>query len=272
MFQLASRIATFTGAPLGGVLVAFGGLQLVLVVDAVTFVVNAVMLAAFMRPRFPRALSEGRSMVADLAHGFRYLRRTPPVRTLVVALSGLNLFVGPVTAVGLVLRTRDAGWGAPSLGFFEACIGVGAAVGALIALRLRPGRPARTGLLLLVGQAAALGVVGFAPYAAIVVAMTTVGVTAGLASAFLSGAFQATVDASYLGRMSSIVTLTDEALMPVMMTAFAAFAGGVSLSVACAIAAVGFTALVTWSAARPDIDVAAQAAEQVRAKARAPWI
>jgi MFS family permease len=256
MFQLSRRIATFAGAPIGGVLVAFGGLELVMLVDAATFVVNGLLLALLMKPRFPRALSRGRSMLSDLADGFRYLWRTGPVRTLVIALSGLNLFAGPVTAVGLVLRTHGAGWGAPSLGLFEACIGVGAAAGAVVAIRLRPERPARVGLLILVVQAGALGVVGFAPYAGIVAAMLVVGVTAGLASAFLSGAFQAGVEASYLGRMSSIVTLTDDALMPVMMIGFAAFAGGVSLTWACLIAGGGFAALVLWSAARPDLDIA----------------
>ena len=261
MFQLSRRIATFVGAPVGGLLVAYGGLELVMIVDAASFVVNGLLLALLMRPRFPRALSQGRSMLSDLADGFRYLWRTGPVRTLVIALSGLNLFAGPVTAVGLVLRTHGAGWGAPSLGLFEACIGVGAAAGAVAAIRVRPERPARAGLLILVVQATALGVVGFAPYAGIVAAMLVVGVTAGLASAFLSGAFQAGVEASYLGRMSSIVTLTDDALMPVMMVAFAAFAGGVSLTGACLIAGGAFAALVLWSAGRPDLDVAATRAQ-----------
>ena len=270
MFQLARRIATFAGAPLGGVLVAVGGLELIMVVDAVTFAINGLILALLMKPRFPRALSHGRSMLADLADGFRYLRRTDPVRTLVVALSGLNLFVGPVTAVGLVLRTHGAGWGAPSLGLFEACIGVGAAAGAVVAIRVRPARPARTGLLVLVVQAAALSVVGVAPYAGIVAAMVTVGVTAGLASAFLSGAFQASVEASYLGRMSSVVTLTDDAFMPVMMVAFAAFAGGVSLTWACVIASVAFATLVTWSASRPDIDAATTRGQAGSSASRIP--
>jgi len=261
MFQLSRRVATFAGAPIGGVLVAFGGLELVMIVDAATFVVNGLLLALLMKPRFPRSLSQGRSMLSDLGDGFRYLWHTGPVRTLVLALSGLNLFAGPVTAVGLVLRTHGAGWGAPSLGLFEACIGVGAAAGAIWAIRVRPERPARAGLLILVVQAAALAVVGFAPYAGIVAAMLVVGVTAGLASAFLSGAFQAGVEASYLGRMSSVVTLTDDALMPVMMVAFAAFAGGVSLTGACLIAGGAFVALVLWSAGRPDLDHRAPAPE-----------
>jgi MFS family permease len=257
MFQFAHRVATFVGAPIGGFLVAFGGLELVMFADALSFCVIAAMLAFVMRPRFPRELSSGHSMLKDLIGGFGYLRRTKPVRTLVIALSGLNLCAGPITAVGLVLRTHAAGWGAPSLGVFQACIGVGAAVGAVVAIRVRPSRPARAGLLILIVQSAALSVIGFASYAGIVVAMATVGVTAGLASAFLSGAFMASVDGQYLGRMGSITSLTDNALMPVMMVAFASFAGAVSLTLGCVLLAVAFATLVTWSATRPDIDFAA---------------
>lgn len=49
-----------------------------------------------------------------------------------------------------------------------------------------------------------------------------IGFTAGLASAFLSGAFQQTIEPAFLGRTSSIVSLSDEALMPVAMTGFGA--------------------------------------------------
>ena len=58
-----------------------------------------------------------------------------------------------ILAVGLVLRTRDAAWGATSLGLFEATSGVAAAAGALIALQWRPPDPTRAGLLMLVAQA-----------------------------------------------------------------------------------------------------------------------
>ncbi len=261
MFQLANRIGVFVGAPAGGFLVAFGGIELVMIVDAASFVLLSVLLAGWLKPRFPRALSKGASVLADLRAGWTYLRRSPNVRTLVLALSGLNLFVGPLTAVGLVLRTEDAGWSAPSLGLFQACIGVGAAVGAIAAIRWRPHRPARSGLLILAVQAAACSVIGFASYAGIVAAMLVVGVTAGLASAYTSGAFQASVDPTYLGRMGSMIALTDDALMPVMMVAFAAFAGAASLTLACVTLSVMFAALVIWSAGRPYIDFAAEQRE-----------
>ena len=118
-------------------------------------------------------------------------------------------------------------------------------------MRWRPDRPARTGLLLLVGQAAACAVVGVAPYVGVAAAMLVIGVTAGLASALLSGAFQRTVDGPYLGRTSSILSLGDHALMPLAMTGFGALAAAAGLGVACAVTGAGFAALVLWSASRP---------------------
>ena len=254
MFQLGGRAATLAGAPLGGVLVAFGGLSLVMVADAISFVVIAVVLATVLKPRFPLVRSAGRSVRADVVDGFRYLRRAPSARTLTIAVSGLNLFVGPITTVGVALRTRGEGWGAANLGLFEACIGAGAAVGAVIAMRWRPRAPARTGLLILVGQAAACVGVGFLPYLGVVASMLTIGLTAGLASSFLSGAFMRTIEESYLGRASSIVMLSDDALMPLAMTGFGAVAGVSSLSTACTVTGAGFAALVLWSASRRGID------------------
>ena len=154
-----------------------------------------------------------------------------------------------------MLRTKDEGWGSTSLGLFEACIGAGAAVGAVVAMRWRPKAPARTGLLILVGQAAAMpAAIGFLPYAGVVGCMLVIGVTAGLASAFLSGAFQRAIDPSYLGRAGSMVMLSDDAVMPLAMTGFGALAGGTSIVAACAVTGAGFAALVLWSALRPGID------------------
>jgi MFS family permease len=254
MFQLGGRIATLAGAALGGVLVAAGGLRLGMIFDAASFVVIAAVLAAVLKPRFPLERSQGASIRADVVDAFRYLRRATDARTLTIAVCGLNVFVGPITAVGVALRTRAELWGAANLGLFEACIGLGAAAGALVAMRWRPGRPARAGLLVLVGQAAACAGVGFLPYAGVIACMLTIGVTAGLASAFLSGAFQRTIEASYLGRVGSMVMLSDQALMPLAMSGFGVLAGAASLVVACGVTGAGFAALVLWSASRPGLD------------------
>ena len=139
--QLANRLAVFVGAPLGGLLVAQGGLVMVMVADAISFGVIAVALAFVVRPRFPRPAPSGHSIRRDLSAGFGYLRRDRIARTLVIAFFGLNLCVGPVLAVGLVQRVHLDGWGSAALGWFQACSGISAAVGAVVALRWKPRLP-----------------------------------------------------------------------------------------------------------------------------------
>jgi MFS family permease len=253
MFQLASRLAGFVGAPMGGLLVAVGGLRLVMLADIASFVVISVVLALVVRPRFARELSGSASVRTDIVAGLAYIRRTPAIRTLVLALSGLNLFVGPVLGVGLVLRAHAQGWSSTSLGLMEATLAVAAAVASAYAIFWRPARPARTGLLLLVAQAAACVAVGVAPYLGAYAAMVVIGVTAGLASSLLSGVFQRAVDRQYLGRTGSIQALGDDALMPVAMVGFGALAAATSVAAGCLVMGLGFALLVSWSATRPSL-------------------
>lgn len=248
--QLASRLAVFVGAPLGGFLVAHGGLVSVMVTDAVSFGVIALALAFVVRPRVPQAASTGTSIRADLRDGFGYLRRDLKARTLVIGFFGLNLCVGPVLAVGLVQRTSQAGWGAGALGLFQAASGICAAVGAILAMRWRPGNPARSGMLVLVLQAAGCAAIGLMPRAGVFVAMGVIGFTAGLASAQLSGAFQRTIEPAFLGRTSSIVSLSDEALMPVAMVAFGALISLTTIGISCLVLGGIFGLLMVYSAAR----------------------
>ncbi|GAA1127384.1 MFS transporter [Kribbella jejuensis] len=248
--QLANRLAVFVGAPLGGLLVAHGGLMTVMLVDAVSFGVIAVVLALVVRPRFPQPVASGHSIRRDLAAGFGYLRRDQVARTLVIAFFGLNLCVGPVLAVGLVQRVHGSGWGSGALGWFQACSGIAAAVGAVVAMRWKPPAPARAGLLVLIAQAAGCVMVGLVPRVAVFAAMAMIGFTAGLASALLSGAFQQTIAPAFLGRTSSIVSLSDDGLMPAAMAGFGALISLIGVAAACALLGATFAALMVWSASR----------------------
>jgi MFS family permease len=248
--QLANRLAVFVGAPLGGLLVAHGGLMTVMIVDAVSFGVIALALAFVVRPRFPQPPASGHSIRRDLAAGFGYLRRDQLARTLVVAFFGLNLCVGPVLAVGLVQRVHGSGWGSGALGWFQACSGIAAAIGAVVAMRWKPHSPARAGLLVLILQAAGCVMIGSVPRVAVFAAMAMIGFTAGLASALLSGAFQQTIDPAFLGRTSSIVSLSDDGLMPAAMAGFGALISLTSVAAACALLGAAFAALMLWSASR----------------------
>lgn len=218
--QTASRVGTMAGAAIGGVLVAYAGLVGSAAVNALTFSLVVAFIAIWLRPRFLLARAARESVLHGIARGFAHLGTHPTTRTLVLALSGLNLAVGPAVGIGLALRAHDEGWGAQALGLFEALLGLGAALGAVSVVKWRPRREALAGFWALVVQGVGIIALGWGPAWTTATAAFVIGATAGYASVLLSATFSATVDTAYLGRMGSITRLGDDCLMPVAMAGF----------------------------------------------------
>jgi len=256
--QLMSRFATIGGGPIGLALVAWQGFDTALIADAASFLVILVALV-LVRPRWARERSPGRSVLHDVRGGLSYVVRTPHVRDLVIALSGLNVFGGPVLSVGIALRTTQQHWNPAWLGILTGCIGAGAVVGTLGALIGRPRRPVMFGLMLMFVQAAACAAVGVLNFPGEIVAMLVVGITAGLASPMLSGTVQATVAEQYLGRTSAVLGLADTGLAPLAFAGFGALAGAAGLATACAAFGLAFAALMVFAVTRPHLATLAPA-------------
>jgi len=251
--QTVIRIGSMTGAALGGVVVAVWGLGGSAAFNAVTFAVVVAYLALALRPRYPLPRSTPEPALRGVARGFGHLRDEATTRTLVLALSGLNLAVSPALALGVALRVQQEGWGAHTLGLLEALVGLGAAVGALALLRWRPRREALIGFWFLVVQGLAIVGLGLGPLATVAVACAVIGVTAGAASSLLGAVFMATVDGEYLGRMTSILQLGDDVLMPVAMVAFGALAGVAGVATACAVFGLAMAVAMAGPLTRPAV-------------------
>jgi hypothetical protein len=224
--QTLSRLGTMAGSAMGGFLVAAFGLSGSAGLNTLTYVVVIVFIVLWLRPRFalPRASAE-QSMLRGVADGFRYLGRERATRTLVIALSGLNLAVGPAISIGLPLQATAHGWGAGAVGVFEALVGGGAMAGALVVVRRRPRREAIGGFAALMVQGAGIVALGVGSPIVVGAGSLAIGFTAGFASALLGSTFAATAAADYLGRLGSILRLGDDCLMPVAMALFGLIAG-----------------------------------------------
>jgi MFS family permease len=143
--NLLGRLALSLGAPLGGVMVALGGLPLALAVDGVTFAISVATLAT-VRPRpLAAGLAKSRSAsgyLSDLVVGARFLFREPVLGPLTaINLLGNLAFVGPMN-LGLAELSDHRGWGPAGIGVLFAGFGVGAAGSALLLLRWRIQRAA----------------------------------------------------------------------------------------------------------------------------------
>jgi MFS family permease len=227
--QTASRLGTMGGAALGGIVVAHAGLVGSASANALTFALVVAFLAIWLRPRFLLARAARETALRGIARGFAHLSANPTTRTLVIALSGLNLAVGPAVGIGLALRAHDEGWGAPAVGLFEALLGLGAALGAVSVAKWRPQREARAGFAALVVQGAGIVALGLGPVWTVATAAFAIGATAGYASVLLSATFSATVDTAYLGRMGALTRLGDDCLMPLAMAGFGILASATAL-------------------------------------------
>lgn len=224
VMQTATRLGTMSGAALGGFLVASAGLVGSASVNALTFTFVIAFIAIWLRPRFALSRAAREPALRGILRGFMHMKDAPTTRTLVIALSGLNLAVGPATGIGIALRAYDEGWGAQAVGVFEALIGFGAAIGALTVAKWRPRHEALGGFRALVVQGAGIILIGMGPAWLTGIGCLVVGLTAGFASVLLSATFAATIDTAYLGRMSSITRLGDDVVMPLAMAAFGALA------------------------------------------------
>jgi MFS transporter, DHA3 family, macrolide efflux protein len=251
--QISSRAMKLAGAPVGGVLVAWGGLVSVMLVDAVTFVGIAVVLLAVVRPRYrlPRAIHD--RWRDSLTEGFGYLRRHDTAKLFVVGLTALNVFVTPVTGLGVALRVSDSGWGAHWLGIADACLAAGAIVGSIVGIRWQPTYGAAAGFRMLVVQGVAIAAVGVGWRPVLVLAMAVLGFTAGAASVWLSAAFVRAIEASHLGRVSSVTSLGDMTLIPLSVPAMGAVVHASSVLVATLAFGLTMSVLCLWFATRQAI-------------------
>ena len=251
--QIGGRVARLLGAPAGGVTVAAVGPAGAMLANAVTFVAVAAVLAGVVRPRYRMPRVAHASWTASLRDGAAYLRHDDSARLLVLGLAALNVFVSPVIALGIALRVSASGWGPAWLGAAEAAFAVGAIAGSVVGIRWRVGRPAQVGFAVLVLQGVCIAATGIGSRVTLLSAMVIIGVAAGSASVWLSGTYQRTVSPSHLGRVSSVSSLADMALVPLAIPAFGALAAGTSLLTAAGLFGAAMAALCLWFATRPGI-------------------
>jgi MFS transporter, DHA3 family, macrolide efflux protein len=248
--QISSRTMKLLGAPAGGVLVAWGGPVVVMLVDAGTFLAIAVVLMAVVRPRYrlPRATHDRwRDSFAD---GMQYLRSHDTAKLFVIGLTALNVFVTPVTGLGVALRVSGSGWGAHWLGIADACLAAGAIIGSVVAIRWQPTYGAAAAFRMLIVQGLAIAAVGVGWRPVLMLSMAVLGFTAGAASVWLSAAFIRAIDASHLGRVSSVTSLGDMTLMPLSVPALGAVVHATSVLVATLVFGLAMSALCAWFASR----------------------
>jgi MFS family permease len=133
------------GPVVAGVIVSTASPGWAFAVDAGTFAVSAIFLAAMRLPRVARM--DPKPFVAELRAGWREVTGRTWVWTGIAYFAVWNLALAPMFVLGPFVARESLG-GASSWGAIVTCAGIGSLVGAAAALRFTPRRPLATGFLL----------------------------------------------------------------------------------------------------------------------------
>jgi MFS family permease len=250
--QTGSRLARLLGAPLGAVVIQWG-FGFSMLADGLTFLAVLLVLRLVVHPRFRLPRSPKEPVLRSLRSGWDYIRGSEVARTFLLGLAALNVFVTPVMSVGVALRVSQSEWGSGWLGISEAIFAAGAIAGSVAGTRWQGDFLARRSFRLLVLQGIGLSAVGLPTRLGLVVGMTIVGITAGLASVWLSGSFQRIIAPSYLGRVGSVSNLGDLVLTPATTPVFGLLAGASTVLVATVCCGMAMSVLCAVFAANPQI-------------------
>lgn len=122
--------AELAAPAVAGVLIATLGASNVLWIDAVTFGVSALLVAAFV-PHVPTARAPG-GYVHELLTGLRFVRAEPVLFPLILCFAAANIVLGPIDALVVPVYANQVFDSSIAFGLMAAAGGVGSLAGTVV--------------------------------------------------------------------------------------------------------------------------------------------
>jgi MFS family permease len=129
-------IGAFAGPAAGALLYAVGGPTLAFAAVSVTYLWSALFVARIPTTEQPPAPAHAHEEAAGIAAGFRAVRSEPRLRIVIGLYSAQTVVAGAYSVLVVVVALQLLDLGNAGVGFLQAATGVGAVVGALVALAL----------------------------------------------------------------------------------------------------------------------------------------
>ncbi len=192
-----------------GFLIAVSGTHAVHFLSAGVLLFSALLLL-LIGPRPPAVRRAGQSMLADIAAGLRYTRRTPPLPAL-LTVAAMPLFSAAVYPLIPVFARDVLGVGASGFGVMVAGLAAGMLVGALV-LAAAGDLPRRGLTVLACGAIWGGGMVAFAfstSYPLSVVILGVMGMANAIGQNLVTTMIQTYAGDEMRGRVMSVARITD---------------------------------------------------------------
>lgn len=138
---LSGSVITILAPALGGALLAFGGLQTVLLIDLAAFAVAFTILLFFIKiPKIAQKAEEAKeSFGKSCMTGVRFLREHAALLRIILFFAFVN-FIAKMGSYGMlpVLILSRSENSQVALGFVEAAVGIGTLIGSVIVTLMKP--------------------------------------------------------------------------------------------------------------------------------------
>jgi MFS family permease len=226
------QLAQIAGRPVGGALLAAGGLALTSAVDAGTFLVVLGVLLVVRPPLEPTATPDTGQSVSRLLHeAISSARHTPGAVATILTVVGLAVTILPLVSLCVPLLGHDRGWGPGGTGLVSAAWVVGGLfVMAWVARRGMPGpRVALAGPV--IAAVGALLLAASMSQTVGAVALTLVGVGTSLLTTRLFPRFFDATPPHMLARFSSLLGLAQTGPLLVVTPVLGALIGALGMKV-----------------------------------------
>ena len=212
LISLPRSATNVFGPAVSGAIVAVAGAGWVFAIDAASFLVSVIFVAAMRIAPYARPVAH--RFWGDLADGWREVRR---LRWLTAGFAGYavgNFGVGIYIVVGSLVAIHDLG-GAPAWGLIVGSAAFGGLVGGFIAYRIRPSHPVAMAFAVWTLCALpAFALVKPFPLPAVMAAALIFGGPVLVGNTLLETAMQQEVEPGRLARVASIDLLLSLCLMP----------------------------------------------------------
>jgi MFS family permease len=130
----SGSVAEFTSFGIGGFLIKLFTAPIAILVDAVSFVVSAVLLASIRRPEPPtKPVHHREPVLREIRDGLRIVARSPVLRALALAHGGTHIVWGVFGTSYLLYAVRELDLDPASIGVIAALGGIGSLAGSVAA-------------------------------------------------------------------------------------------------------------------------------------------
>jgi MFS family permease len=200
-------IGAFAGPAAGALLYAVGGPTLAFAAVSVTYLWSASFVARIPKVEQLPAPSHAREEAGGIAAGFRAVQSEPRLRIVIGLYSAQTVVAGAYTVLVVVVALQLLDLGNAGVGFLQAATGVGAIVGALVALALvgRRRTAADFGLGLACFGAPLIALAALPHTWAAIVALGVLGIGSSVVDVSAVTLIQRTASAAIAGRVFGLV-------------------------------------------------------------------